>query len=130
MLIIKPIIICIATLMTINLLKKFSPEYTSFVAMICGVIVFIYLIPYIKQIIDIIIKIGNKTDGLSEVIKILVRIVITAVICEFASHLCSDGQETYLASKINFIGKIIILYMISPIIVVFLEYIIEMINLL
>lgn len=130
MLILKPIILCVATLMIINLLKKFSPEYACFVALTCGVIVFIYLIPYIKQITDILVKISNITDGLSELIKILVRIVIIAVTCEFASYLCVDGQETYLASKINFIGKIIILYIISPIIFGFLEYIIEMINLL
>ena len=130
MLIIKPIIICVATLMLINLLRKFSPEYVSVVSMICGIVVFVYVIPYIKQIIDIIIRIGNKSEGLSEIIKILVRIVITAVTCEFASHLCADGQETYLASKINFVGKIIILYMISPMLLVFLEYVIEMINLL
>lgn len=130
MLIIKPIIICVATLMLINLLRKFSPEYVSVVSMICGIVVFVYVIPYIKQIIDIIVRIGNKSEVLSEIIKILVRIVITAVTCEFASHLCTDGQETYLASKINFVGKIIILYMISPMLLVFLEYIIEMINLL
>ena len=79
MLIIKPIIICVATLMLINLLRKFSPEYVSVVSMICGIVVFVYVIPYIKQIIDIIVRIGNKSEVLSEIIKILVRIVITAV---------------------------------------------------
>lgn len=128
MFIIKPIIICLAALIIINLLKNFSPEYTSVVAILCGTMVFIYLIPYIRNIVDTIKEISCKSNDITNVTELLMRIVFIALACEFASHLCSDGQENYLASKINFAGKVLILSIISPTVLSFLEYVIEMIN--
>jgi len=121
MLIIKPVIICIVTLIIILLLKNTLPEFVPLLLIISGIIVLSYTFPLLKNIFDSVIYFKDIAPGLNSVIKMIIKIVAVAIICEFTSQLCSDSGEAYLSSKINFVGKTVILSLILPNIIHFIE---------
>ena len=128
MLILKPIIICIVSLILIMLLKKISPEYVPVVSVITGIMLIIYVFPYIQTVLLLFTKIELASPVFGDVFKILIKIVVVSLMCEFASQLCADSGESYLSGKINFVGKIIILSIVSPNIMAFINYVAKVIK--
>ena len=126
MLVLKPIILCVITLIVVIMLKNFSPEFVPIAVLSCGIFILIYLMPYITSVLNLVESLGSRAVNISPIIKNTLKIIVIAVVCEFASQICDDSGQGYLSSKINFVGKIIILSAIAPLILNFIEYIIEM----
>ncbi len=128
MLLLKPIIVCIIAMLLVMILKSSSSEFVPIVLFSSGIIVLIYIYPYISTLLNLISGLGNKAYNVFPIMKTTVKIVIIAIICEFSAQLCEDSGQGYLSSKINFAGKIVILSVITPMILRFIEYIIELSN--
>ena len=126
--ILKPIIICIVTMVISILLKNIMPQYVPVLIICSGIAVLMYLVPFLKSIINIIENLTVFNRETEEIIKIIIKIVAISLLCEFASQLCSDSGNTYLSSKITFIGKVAILSIISPHILSFMNNIMQLIQ--
>ncbi len=130
MIILKPVAFCIVSMIIILFMKNIFPEFVPLIALISGVIVIVYIIPYAKSVLDIVYYLDDISSGVNNVIKLTLKIVIVSLVCEFASQLCNDCGEGYLASKINFVCKIAVLSILSPVIISFVENILELMNVL
>ncbi|MBR3933868.1 MAG: hypothetical protein IKJ68_08195 [Clostridia bacterium] len=126
MIVLKPILICVITLIISVLLKNIMPHYVPLIVLCCGTLVLIYTVPFLKSVINVMTYFQDINSKSTQIIKLIIKIVIIALSCEFASELCSDSGNTYLSSKITFAGKIIILSVISPHIISFMENIIKL----
>ena len=61
-------------------------------------------------------------------VKIVIKIIGVAYICQFASDICKDAGESSIAGKIELGGKIVIITMSMPIIYGLLELVSRIIN--
>lgn len=120
-LILKPIILCIITVIMIGIIRRFSPETAPFVSVLCAIMLIIYAIPYARIIYDNLINMSEKFSDISETVKLSIKIIVISLVCEFASGLCADNNEKFIADKINFAGKAVILAIISPTVLSFME---------
>ena len=125
-LIYKPVIICIVTVILVIILKSFSSEYVPVIMLLCGVMIIIYSAPYIRSVLSSINDMSNNLPTIYPFVKMTVKIILVALICEFVSHLCADCGQSYISSKINFIGKVTILSTIFPFIVQFIDSIMNL----
>ncbi len=126
MLILKPIVICVITLLIVIILNRFIPEFVPLILLICTVGVLIYIMPYLSSILTAINSLAFKSSNVTPFVKTTIKIVVISVVCEFATQLCKDCGQGYLSSEINLIGKIIIMSIVAPIIIQFIEFVIEM----
>lgn len=122
----KPAIVCIVTIILIIILKSFSAEYVPLITLLCGAMILVYSTPYISSVLSYMNYISNKLPTIYPIIKITLKIILIALICEFVSQLCIDCGQSYISSKINFIGKITILSTILPFIVQFVDKIMNL----
>ena len=112
--ILKIIVICIVTAILSQVIKMFSPSFVPIIALTVGLVVISILYKNISQVTGIVGDITKNIIGFSECIKITLKTVAISVVCEFSSQLCEDMGEKYLASKIDFAGKIIIVCLTIP----------------
>ena len=103
-------------------------QYSKVIAIGAGIITIWLVLPYIIEFIRYIKIISTSVSGLDNCFKIIIKIIGISFLCEFASQLCVDSGEGYLASKINFAGKIMIICIASPDFISLLNVVIELIE--
>jgi stage III sporulation protein AD len=81
--------------------------------------------PDLKLVLEIINNINQKFNIRQDFIKILIKIIGIAYICEFISQVCIDSEQKNLADKINLAGKILIMSVSLPIVIEVLNLIYE-----
>lgn len=94
--------------------KSIIPSFVPALAVVTGLVCVSMIFPHIKSIFDLINSMSDAVSGLDECITITVKIVSISLLCEFAAQTCSDAGENFLAAKIDFAGKIIILCICAP----------------
>ena len=69
MLVLKPIILCVITLIVVIMLKNFSPEFVPIAVLSCGTFILIYVMPYITSVLDLAESLGSRAVNISPIIK-------------------------------------------------------------
>ena len=123
--IIKIIGIGLIALIIIVVLKQYKPEFTIYVSLIAGALIFFLSLDKLSGIISILNTLADKSNINSSYIQILLKITGIAILTEYAVSICKDSGEIAIASKIDLGGKVIIISISIPIIVALLEVIIK-----
>ena len=108
-------------------IRQSRPELAQLLSISVGLIIIIYVLGYLKMIIDIITDLALQAEINTVFLRILMRVIGVAYLAEFGAQICKDAGETNIATKIEFAGKILILIMAVPILVAILEGIINFI---
>lgn len=112
-------------LIIIIILRQYRPEFTIYVSLIAGVIIFILVSNQLFGIINILQDFANKASINSKFLRILLKITGIALLTEFAVSVCKDAGENAIASKIDLGGKVIIISVSIPIISALIETVIK-----
>lgn len=120
----KIIGIGLISLIIIMIVKQYKPEFAVYISIAVGIIMLFLVMDKLYGIINLLVKISNKTGTGTQFIGILLKITGIAILTEFAVSICKDSGETAIASKIDLGGKIIIISISIPIITALLELLI------
>ncbi len=112
----------IASILAITL-KKQSPEISILISIVTGVLIFIMVIPQLITVIDMLYNISENSNLNKTYISIIFKIIGIAYIAEFGVQICKDTGETAIASKIEFVGKVLIIVISAPILIALMELI-------
>ena len=102
-------------------LKDEKPEISILISVIAGIGIFVFITSYLKSILDVLSEIAVNIEIDISLIATMLKIMAIAYISEFASHICKDAGVSSLASKVEFAGKILILFTAAPIILSLLD---------
>ena len=119
--IIKIIGVVFISLIISVILKEYKREYVIYISIISGAIIIFLCFGKLKEIIDMLISIANKSGTNSYFILLLLKITGIAILSEYAVSICKDAGENAIASKIDLGGKILIISISIPIISKLLE---------
>lgn len=108
--------------------KQYRPEAGMAISVLTGVVIVGMCLPYISVLIEMFENIGDTAGINSAHIKIVLKIIGVAYICQFASDICRDAGESGTASKIELGGKVIIMGLSMPIIYNLLEIVSKIIK--
>jgi len=114
----------IATFISV-LIKQYKPEFALPITLITSVLIFLLITDKLASIINLITSLSNKSGINYQFLSILLKITGIAFLTEFAVGICRDANESAIASKIEFGGKIIMLSLSIPIISALLETILK-----
>ena len=106
----------VITLLSV-ILKKTAPEFSLYLSLTFGIVVFLNVAKHINSIVDTVNELVGKFNLNSEFFGIVIKIIAVSYICEFASAICEDAGERSNAAKVEFAGKIIIMTLTIPIII-------------
>ncbi len=110
----------------ILILRESKPELAIFLSVAVGIIIFFSLLSYIASVMHILEELTVRADINLLYLNTLLKIIGIAYIAEFGAQVCRDAGEGTTASKIEFAGKIMILFLAIPLVVVVLETIISL----
>ena len=121
MLVFKIALIGIAGAMLAMVTKQFKPEYSTLVLLAVCLFLIGYLTSNLKEVLNFVQTLQKRIPISSMYIKILLKLLSIAYICQIASNLCEDLGYHSISFQIETIGKLSILVLSIPIISSLLE---------
>lgn len=116
----------IATIL-ILILKEQNSIFAFMLAIITGLIIFLFLIGKISEVIRLLERLATE-GGINLIyLKTILKIIGIAYIAEFGAQITRDAGQGAIASKIELAGKILIMVMAIPIITVIIETVMNLI---
>jgi stage III sporulation protein AD len=110
----------------ILLLKEQKPHFAFLLAIVAGIIIFLYLIGKISSVIRVLERLAVQADIDMVFLETILKIIGIAYIAEFGAQITRDAGQGAIASKIELAGKVLIMVMAIPIISVIIETIIQL----
>lgn len=116
----------IATILAV-ILKQYRPEFSIFIGLLAGVIIFLLLLSKIQAVLEVFNKISSKMNVDILYINTIFKIIGIAYITEFGAQVCRDAGEGSIAAKIDLGGKILIMILAIPILMALLDLVVKLI---
>ena len=108
--------------------KQHRPELAIAVPILSAAAILSLCVPYLSSVLTMFENIAEESGIDTAYVKIVIKIIGVAYICQFASDICKDAGESSIAGKIELGGKIVIITMSMPIIYGLLELVSRIIN--
>lgn len=105
--------------------KQTKPEFSFFIIMAAGLLLFTYIVSYFFDVIRLIDEFNSYLGQYSSYLHLILKVVGITYICEFCSNLCTDAGYGSVASQIELCGKISIFVVGLPILLALMETVSE-----
>lgn len=123
--ILKIVVIGIISSILALTLKKQNPEISIIISIAAGILIFMMVIPKLQAVINMLISISNNMKLDKMYISIVMKIIGIAYIAEFGVQICKDAGESSIASKIELVGKVLIMVVSAPILIALMELVLS-----
>uniref|UniRef100_A0A7C5V178 Stage III sporulation protein AD n=1 Tax=Caldicellulosiruptor owensensis TaxID=55205 RepID=A0A7C5V178_9FIRM len=110
------IALCMISIFVVSILKRTQKEIGLAVAVIVGILIFLMLIDKLVYVVEKIVEMSNRVSFASGYVKTLIKMTGIALISEYTASVGKDSGESAIAEKVEFAGKIIILFLSLPLI--------------
>lgn len=124
--ILQVVIIAIIATLLIAVIKAQRPELAILLSVAAGVLILAFAAAYLDSIVSILREITNRVNLDLAFVNIILKIVAVAYLCEFGAQVCKDAGEAAIATKVELAGKILIVYLASPILLSLLNLLTSM----
>ncbi|WP_102027061.1 stage III sporulation protein AD [Salirhabdus sp. Marseille-P4669] len=118
----------LAGILTI-VIRQQSDSIAFFIVLFSGIIIFLFVIPYIGEIFRLLTDLTTKANINFMYVGTILKIIGIAYIAEFGAQITRDAGLGSIASKIELAGKIFILVLAVPILTAVVETILNFIPL-
>ena len=96
-------------------LKENKSTVASMLLLVSGVIIYIFVFPYIKEIMSFVEEMTSNSGIDVTYVQIVMKIIAISYLATFCSVLCKDVGVNTIATKVEFTAKIMILLLAMPI---------------
>lgn len=96
------------------MLKKYNPEYAIILSIFTGILLIGSVLSNIMSAVDKVKNLINLAGLPLEYAMILFKTLGICFLAQFSADSCCDAGETALASKIEFVAKIMIIMLAFP----------------
>lgn len=110
------------------IVKQYRPDFAIAIPILTSAAIIGSCVPYIKTVLELFENIANKTGIEITQLRIVIKIIGIAYICQFASDICRDIGEGSISGKIELGGKVVIITLSAPILYNLLELVGRIIN--
>lgn len=124
--IVNLVLLAISGVVILVVLRQSRPEMALVLSVLLGVLIFAAVVPKIGMIVTTLGSISTKSDIGSLHLATLLKIVGVAYIAEFGAQICRDAQEGAIASKVELAGKVIIMALSMPIVLIILDSVLQL----
>ncbi|MCI9082318.1 MAG: stage III sporulation protein AD [Lachnospiraceae bacterium] len=103
------------------MLKGQKKEYELFVSLGVSLCIFYFLMSKLKLVVSVINRMQDYVELDTSYIAILIKMIGITYVSEFSANLCKDAGYQSVAGQIEMFGKLSILVISMPVILVLLE---------
>ncbi len=106
------------------IMKSYKPEFSIHLVLATVLLIFLMILSKIEIVLSFLQSISSQISISRIYFPVILKIIGVSYVADFTAQICKDAGEGAIASKVEFAGKIIIMYLALP---VFLS-IIDLIN--
>lgn len=106
-------VICVISVVSV-LLKRYLPEYSLILNLSISIILFLYLAPNVMIVLNQIKSLILSCNIPEKYVSVLFKSLGVCFVVQLASDACRDVGEIALSSKIEIVGKILVLTLSLP----------------
>lgn len=96
------------------LMKQYKPEYSVFISLVAGIIIFVLILNSILPVLNRIRTFFLNANLSNEYTVILFKALGVCFITQIACDTCKDAGESAIASKVEIAGKLAVLLISLP----------------
>lgn len=123
--IIKIVIFALIALFFIIIIQQSRKDFAIIISLFVGVSIFIFTFGKFNAIILFLQDIALKANINTVYLNIVLKILAISYIASFCSEICRDSGSNNIASKVEFGGKVLILFLAVPILMAVLQSILN-----
>ncbi|SHJ95774.1 stage III sporulation protein AD [Propionispora hippei] len=116
----------VVTLLSL-IIKRERPEIALQLSLALAAIIFLLVLTKIGAVLNLFRDLAEKANISQMYLNTILKIIGIAYIAEFGAQVCKDAGEGAVASKIELAGKVMVMVMAIPIIVLVLDTVIRLI---
>ncbi len=120
-------LLALAAVMMSLVLKQVNRELALVLVLVTGIGMLVALLGHIAQIVRLVEDIARRADVGNLHLGTLLRIMGVAYVAEYGAQICKDAGEGSLSAKVELAGKLVILGLSIPLILVLLDTILRLI---
>lgn len=124
--IVQIILIAVASTMLITLVKSYQPTFALLLLIVTTLFLFYFILVPLGEMVDLIRSLFHRFRLESVYLETVFQIMGIAYLTELGAQLTKDAGLNSIASKIELIGKISILYVAIPVLTAIIETIIHL----
>ena len=109
------------------LLRDRKPVFSMLIGATAGVIIFLRLLDYLAAVLQVLTEMVLQANISLVYLNTLLKVMGIAYLAEFGSRVCEDAGEGVIAAKVEFAGKLLILFLAVPLLKAVLETILQFI---
>ncbi len=121
MTIFKIVGISLAAVTVVLVLRAYRPELAVQAAVAAGVVLLLIAITELSGVMAMIDQIVAKYGLNSEHIKVVIKVIGIAYLAQFAAQTCRDAGEGAIASKVELVGRVLIVTVAIPVVISILD---------
>lgn len=121
------ILIGVVASMLITLIRSYQPTFSLILLIVTSLFLFYFILIPLGEIIDLIRTLFNRFRLDTIYLETVFQVIGIAYLTELGSQLTNDAGLNSIASKIELVGKISILFVSIPVLTAIIETIIHLI---
>ncbi len=102
-------------------LKPFKADYAMYIGLAVGLLIFAFCVSRVEQVIRQFDQIKTYLNGAEQYLSILLKVIGITYICEFSAGICKDAGYQSVASQIELLGKVSVMFAGLPILFATIE---------
>ena len=103
------------------LLKETKPEYSVYLSLAAGILIFSYMAGKLEYLFDSVLKIQEYLPLDTKYLTTLLKMIGITYIGQFSSGLCRDAGYGTLAAQIEVFAKLYIMVLSMPVLLALME---------
>lgn len=107
----------IAATVIIVVIKQQRPEFAVQLSLLVGIMFFTFIIGKVNTVVSVFNQLAQRANINMYYMGTVLKIIGIAYVSEFGAQICRDAGEGAIASKIEFVAKVLIMVMAIPIII-------------
>ncbi|MDP3486423.1 MAG: stage III sporulation protein AD [Bacillota bacterium] len=121
------VMLALAVVMASLLLRQLRPELSMILVIAASVAIMIGLLGKMATVIRLVEELAKRANVGTMHMNTLIKIMGIAYVAEYGAQICKDAGENSLASKVELAGKLTILSLSVPVVLVILETLLRII---
>lgn len=123
--IIKIVFFALIALFFIIIIQQSRKDLAIVISLFVGVSIFVFIFGKFNAIILFLQDVALKANINTVYLNIVLKILAISYIASFCSEICKDAGSNNIASKVEFGGKVLILFLAIPILMAVLQSILN-----
>lgn len=101
--------------------KSHKPEYGVYVGISIGILIFYYAVQSLEKVMGQLSALQKYMGAGQGYMGILLKVMGITYICEFSAGICKDAGQQSVASQIELLGRLAVMFSGLPVILAVIE---------